>query len=172
MGLTKDCKIDRVLPTGTRVTVRLTAPLSAKVLTGVAVSPDAPREEAGLYWGYQTRLAAGLSHVWSESPFSGGYDLCVGTSDKGADMSHPSFALPPFKHLLIVFGGVYGLEEGIDGDDLIDARDPSELFDLYINACQAQGSRTIRTEEAIPITLSALRSHILRNPTVPPPPPH
>jgi predicted SPOUT superfamily RNA methylase MTH1 len=85
-------------------------------------------------------------------------------------MTLPTFALPAFKHMLIVFGGVYGLEEGIDGDDLIDARDPSELFDHYINACQQQGSRTIRTEEAIPITLSALRTHILRNGTVSAPP--
>jgi predicted SPOUT superfamily RNA methylase MTH1 len=72
IGLTKDCQIDRVLPAGTRVTVRLTSSLKAKVLTGVAVSPDTPREEAGLYWGYQTRLAAGLSHVWSECAYAGG----------------------------------------------------------------------------------------------------
>jgi len=35
--------------------------------------------------------------------------------------------------------------------------DPSVLFDLYVNTCPSQGSRTIRTEEAILISLAALQ---------------
>ena len=34
------------------------------------------------------------------------------------------------------------------------------LFDLYLNTCPDQGSRTIRSEEAILISLSTLRPKI------------
>ena len=47
------------------------------------VTPNAPREEAGLYWGYTTRLAKGLSGLVRECPFEGGYDLKLGTSEHG-----------------------------------------------------------------------------------------
>ena len=46
-----------------------------------AVSPDEPREQRGLYWGYQTRLAAGIPEIFSECPYEGGYDLKIGTSE-------------------------------------------------------------------------------------------
>lgn len=39
---------------------------------GKAVAPSTPREEAGLYWGYQTRLASGIAEVLSGCPFKGG----------------------------------------------------------------------------------------------------
>ena len=36
------------------------------------------------------------------------------------------------------------------------------LFDHYLNLCPNQGSRTIRTEEALLVGLSALKPHIER----------
>lgn len=51
-----------------------------------------------------------------------------------------------FRHLLVVFGGVQGLEASVDADQNLDLTDPSVLFDLYLNTCPDQGSRTIRTE--------------------------
>lgn len=36
-------------------------------------------------------------------------------------------------------------------------RSPAELFDRYLNTCHHQGSRTIRTEEALLITLAFLQ---------------
>ena len=66
-----------------------------------------------------------------------------------------------FKHLLIVFGGVKGLEVALKQDqDLSEIDDPSILFDVYLNTCPKQGSRTIRTEEAILVSLAALRPKI------------
>lgn len=51
-----------------------------------------------------------------------------------------------FRHLLVVFGGLQGLEASVDADQNLDVTDPSVLFDLYLNTCPSQGSRTIRTE--------------------------
>ncbi len=53
---------------------------------------------------------------------------------------------PLFRHLLVVFGGLQGLEASVDADQNLDVSDPSVLFDLYLNTCPGQGSRTIRTE--------------------------
>lgn len=51
-----------------------------------------------------------------------------------------------FRHLLVVFGGLQGLEASVDADQNLNVTDPSVLFDLYLNTCPGQGSRTIRTE--------------------------
>jgi hypothetical protein len=52
--------------------------------------PSAPREEAGLYWGYTTRMAKGISGLVRDCPFEGGYDLKVGTSEHGQVSVAPS----------------------------------------------------------------------------------
>lgn len=50
------------------------------------------------------------------------------------------------RHALVVFGGLQGLEAGVDADPNLEVADPSVLFDFYVNTCPSQGSRTIRTE--------------------------
>ena len=52
------------------------------------------------------------------------------------------------RHLLVVFGGVAGLEASVDADEAltISGEDASCLFDMWVNTCPAQGSGTIRTE--------------------------
>ena len=40
--------------------------------------------------------------------------------------------------------------------------DAHKLFDMWVNVCPRQGSRTIRTEEAVLITLARLQAPILR----------
>lgn len=50
------------------------------------------------------------------------------------------------RHALVVFGGLQGLEAGVDADANLEVTDPSLLFDFYLNTCPSQGSRTIRTE--------------------------
>ena len=50
---------------------------------GTAVSPDAPRKELGTYWGYRVRLADTFSATFTECSYKEGYDLTIGTSDKG-----------------------------------------------------------------------------------------
>eukprot|EP00466_Bigelowiella_natans_P001250 jgi/Bigna1/89093/estExt_fgenesh1_pg.C_430094 len=167
VGLRQCALVGMNIPAGTRVTVKLPLPPKngqyPRTLRGNAVDPTKPRTQDGIYWGYTTRLAGGLGKVLSECPFKGGYDLTIGTSERGLDAAASKFKLPTFRHMLIVFGGLGGLEDALEGDESLAQADPSSLFSLYINSCTHQGSRTIRTEEAVPITLSLLRPHILRN---------
>ena len=92
----------------------------------------------------------------------------MGTSERGDDLDSLTRLekdSKAFSHLLIVFGGVKGLEVAVEADGQlkdIEDGDPKHLFDLYLNTCPNQGSRTIRTEEAILVTLSGLRPKILQ----------
>jgi predicted SPOUT superfamily RNA methylase MTH1 len=135
------------------------------VLLGRAVPPSTPREELGLYWGYQTRLASSLGAVFSESPFET-YDYKIGVSSK-AKLSVPGtagkkFVIPPFKHLLIVLEGTEGLEECVENDqDLaMSGVDTAKLFDAFVRTCPSDGSRSIRTEESLAISLTKLAPFI------------
>ncbi|KAK9954965.1 hypothetical protein ABG768_014875 [Culter alburnus] len=159
-GMRKEVQIDKQLKTGLRVTVQLNKNQNkeGRVYKGAVVAPHVPRTEGGLYWGYSVRLASCLSAVFTECPYKGGYDLTIGTSEKGKNADHVT--LSPFKHMLVVFGGLQGLEASVDADENLNITEPSVLFDLYLNTCPGQGSRTIRTEEAILISLSGLRQKI------------
>ncbi|KRZ14917.1 Uncharacterized protein T11_5994 [Trichinella zimbabwensis] len=155
-GLTKDVEIDRTLKPGIRVTVKFeNSDQKQKRLLAKVVNPTEPTTAMGYYWGYNVRLAKSLKSVFSDCPYVDGYDLIVGTSDKGTNVDNVQ--LPSFKHLLIVFGGVKGIEACIENDEHLQENDPESLFQFYLNTCPNQGSRTIRTEEAILITLSILR---------------
>ncbi|RUS87206.1 hypothetical protein EGW08_005046 [Elysia chlorotica] len=159
VGLKKDVILNMAVPPGQRVTVKLTEQTTEKKnLRGEVVSPSEPRETAGLYWGYTVRLAGSLSHVFKSSPHPGGYDLTIGTSERGQDVS--SVDLPRFNHAIIVFGGLKGLEASVEADDATQTDDPSEIFQHYVNVCPKQGSRTIRTEEALLIAMSSLSPKI------------
>lgn len=64
--------------------------------------------------------------------------------------------------MLVVFGGVGGLEVASKADSElgakgINAENVSDLFDHWINVLPGQGSRTIRTEEAVWLGLMGLR---------------
>ncbi|KAK6196031.1 hypothetical protein SNE40_001334 [Patella caerulea] len=156
----RDVLIDRQLEAGVRVTIQLDLNTSdEKQIKGKVVSPSTPRVESGLYWGYNLRLATNLSSVLTQCPHKGGYDLTIGTSERGDSID--DFAPPTFKHGIIVFGGVQGLETSLAADSTLNIDDPSLLFQHYLNTCPNQGSRTIRTEEAILITMSALRPKLI-----------
>lgn len=55
--------------------------------------------------------------------------------------------------MLLVFGGLAGLEVTIEADGALglSAEEAGDAFDHWINVCPNQGSRTIRTEVSIPI---------------------
>jgi len=167
-GLSRQVHVPVTLEENTRLTVKL--PVNAEELESgaecEAVSPDAPRQEMGYYWGYSVRQAPSLSAVFTECPHDGGYDLSIGTSERGAplrSLSQPdqaAYMAPTWQHLLLIFGGVSGLEAALKADQELQAAgvaDPSELFDRWINMVPGQGSRTIRTEEAAWVGLTGLR---------------
>ncbi|KAK2165751.1 hypothetical protein NP493_1350g00019 [Ridgeia piscesae] len=145
VGLGKEVLIDKQLKPGVRVTVKMDASTKAtKCHRGIAVAPTAPRTETGLYWGYSVRLAPNLGAVFTGCPHKGGYDMLIGTSERGDDLDQ--FTLTPFQHLLVVFGGLQGLEASLDADADLKVDDPRLLFHHYLNTCPQQGSHTIRTE--------------------------
>ncbi|XP_011303182.1 putative methyltransferase C9orf114 homolog [Fopius arisanus] len=164
VGLLNDVHIDKMLTPGLRVTLRIPPDQeNPKRLKGTVVSPTTPRAETGVYWGYTVRLASSITEVFSKCPYEKGYDLTIGTSDKGSPIDEiPSRSLE-YSHALMVFGGLAGLEAALEADEGLNIDDPSLLFDKYLNTCPEQGSRTIRTEEAILISLSEVRCKLKPN---------
>lgn len=167
-GLQSSAFIPVDLEKNTRVTLKLgeSSPNKSKPIDAIAVSPDAPRERGGYYWGYSVRQASSLSDIFTECPFDGGYDASIGTSERG----HPiqsilaknaeTYVEPTWTHLLLVFGGVAGLEAALAADrELLSAgvEHVDTIFDRWVNLVPDQGSRTVRTEEAVWIGLTALR---------------
>ncbi|RZC38277.1 C9orf114 -like [Asbolus verrucosus] len=116
VGLLKEVCVDKSLTPGLRCTVKLLPELeTSRKLKGIIVPPSAPKSETGAYWGYTIRLASALSKVFSQCPYKEGYDLTIGTSDKGTLVDE--FQCPSFQHVLIVFGGIQGLEAALENDD-------------------------------------------------------
>lgn len=174
-GLPQKVSISTTIPPNTRVTLKFSgdkgpSDIRNTELTAIAVAPTTPREEAGYYWGYSVRSASSISALLTECPFDGGYDLTFGTSERGKPIttlkqptSDHSF-IPEFYHMLIVFGGVAGLEVAVKGDKELAAMgvsEPKDLFDYWVNLCPGQGSRTVRTEEAIWLGLMGLRDIVV-----------
>ena len=88
---------------------------------------------------------------------SGGYDLTIGTSERGEQVASCDLSVDRYQHALVVLGGPQGLEYCLENDELrTEHSEPSTLFQRYLNVCSNQGSRTIRTEEALLITLTFL----------------
>lgn len=158
VGLLNDVLVNKAIEPGVRVTVKLDKVKdNNKKLRGKIVSPDEPRRETGIYWGYTVRIAHSLADIFTKSPYTGGYDLTIGTSDRGTNVHEVPNRSYKFNHSLIVFGGLKGLEAALTNDEKLNVDDPALLFDHYVNVLPRQGSRTIRTEEALLIALAALQ---------------
>lgn len=161
IGMPRPVTISEEIPPNTRLTLQFP---DQSLKNPEPVHPETPRTEAGYYWGYTVRNATSLSAVFTESQFEGGYDISIGTSERGtpASKAFPAYKKPSFKHLIIVFGGPRGLEYASMNDpDLggmgISGPRTKELFDHWVNVLPNQGSRTIRTDEAILIAMTSLR---------------
>ncbi|XP_057546189.1 uncharacterized protein LOC130825143 [Amaranthus tricolor] len=163
VGLDKNVVIDKALESGTRVTVAMGTDrnLSTGTLLQV-VDPSTPREQEGMYWGYKVRYAPNLSSVIENCTYEGGYDYVIGTSEHGQVIKSSELCVPAFRHLLIAFGGLAGLEECIEQDKKLKGKDASFVFHSYLNLCPHQGSRTIRSEEAVFIALQYFQEPVER----------
>ncbi|SCV71617.1 BQ2448_3205 [Microbotryum intermedium] len=130
------------------------------------ISPSTPTLEQGLYWGYSVRVAPSLAHVFSSGPYAseGGYDLSIGTSERGVSVQDVLEQIPEFQHMILTLGPLSGLELVIASDPRINlgAKEAGDMFDHWINVIEGQGSRTVRTEEALPIALARLK-HVLES---------
>jgi predicted SPOUT superfamily RNA methylase MTH1 len=152
-----------------------------ETLEAEAVSRPTPREEGGYYWGFTVRQATSLSDVFQSTDLPEGYDVVIGTSERGNPLNavlpdaiaprsrindESVKKLPPqFEHLLVVFGGVAGLEPAVASDPEFKSlgltkETAHKTFDAWVNLVQGQGSRTIRTEEAIEFGLFGLKGYV------------
>jgi predicted SPOUT superfamily RNA methylase MTH1 len=154
------------VPVGARVTVKFDSAEDGcgkeKEIVAVCVAPETPRMEAGIYWGYNVRNADSLAAVFTESPFEGGYDVTIGTSEGGEDVAGVLGGIPEFSHMLIAFGG---LEQAFRTDEeLVETgvAEVREIFDFWVDLCPNRASSAIRTEEAVWIALSKLGDTITR----------
>ncbi|CAM8911845.1 unnamed protein product [Rhodiola kirilowii] len=145
VGLNKAIVIDKLLEPGVRVTVAMgnNRNLDSGKVHKI-VSSSKPKEE-GMYWGYTSS-----------------YDYMIGTSEHGLVVKSSELQIPACRHLLISFGGLAGLEESVEEDTNLKGKDVRDVFDSYLNTCPNQGSRTIRTEEAILISLQYFQEPINR----------
>ncbi|CAJ2504161.1 Uu.00g115550.m01.CDS01 [Anthostomella pinea] len=164
VGRKNPVTISHDVPPKTRITVQID---ENDLSLAEPVDPATPRTEGGYYWGYSTRRCKSLASVFEECAYEGGYDLSIGTSERGLTIPE---AFPErkvknmasFNHLLVVFGGPRGLEFAAENDPELNGMGivrgrTKELFDHWINILPGQGSRTIRTDEALFIGLSGLR---------------
>ena len=161
VGLGQPVEIESDVPPGLKMTLKF--PDDESQYPEV-VEPDTPRTEGGFYWGYNVRTCASLSAVFTESTYPDGYDFSIATSERGEPVSKafPAGEKVPFKHMLVLFGGPRGLEYAAMNDGDLSSKgltgpNTKQLFDSWVNVLPNQGSRTIRTEEAILIALTALR---------------
>ncbi|XP_043696945.1 putative methyltransferase C9orf114 [Telopea speciosissima] len=161
VGLSKNVVIDQVIDPGIRVTVAMGSNRHLEQDYYKVVKSSEPRE-MGFYWGYKVRYASNITSVFKQCPYEGGYDHTIGTSEHGLIVNSSELTLPKFRHLLIAFGGLAGLEESIEEDSKLMGKDVHQVFHSYLNTCPHQGSRTIRTEEAIFISLQYFQEPINR----------
>jgi predicted SPOUT superfamily RNA methylase MTH1 len=63
---------------------------------------------------------------------------------------------------LIFFGGLEGIEGILEQEEHTKKKEDEveSMFDLYLNTCPEQGTRTIRTEEAILVSMAHITSKL------------
>ncbi|ODQ50486.1 DUF171-domain-containing protein, partial [Saitoella complicata NRRL Y-17804] len=165
-GLRRKVVIGRKIKPGVRVTLqmkRVKGGRDKQYIEADVVPPSAPREKMGLYWGYGVRMATSISGVFTESAFADGYDLTIGFSSVSSSTTPLSSISPSsekladkqFEHLLLVFGGMGGVEAAVDADPELglSGDDCGELFDLWVDPVPGMGVRGVRAEEVLGVGL-------------------
>jgi hypothetical protein len=141
---------EKLCEIGERVTVKI-----IKVGKQVEVQ-IANRDEISEYWGYKVTQAM-EKHALTKLLLSGRFDLIIGTSKKGSDFAGVKGELArrwkEAANTLIVFGSPEkGLYEMVKEWNM----NLHDLVDFVVNTVPAQGTETVRTEEALFATLAIL----------------
>jgi methyltransferase len=139
-----ECKGDSTV--GRRVTVRI---------TGLEKNPKGElagqTKEQRTYWGYEVAKANSSLCKLVEG---GKFDLVIGTSRYGSDLASlwPDLvsSLKSAMQTLVVFGSPrLGLTDILKQEN----KTPQDVFDYFVNTVPNQNVSTVRTEEAILISL-------------------
>jgi len=138
------------LPPNTRLTVKITQ-LQKQFLATLA-----SREEIGTYWGYKVTI--------SKAPFvqlikKRNFNLVIATSCKGKLITQVTDAIKEkwktSKKILIAFGApTQGLYEIVAQEH----KRLEEIVRFIVNTIPYQGTKTVRTEEALYATLAILNT--------------
>lgn len=103
------------------------------------------------------RVAYKIEDIFDESPFEQGYDLKVGVSDKGKPADYLDFSpYEGFRHSLVFFGGLEGIQEIVEQDERtkLSYDEVINKFDLTMNSTPERGTRSVRTEENVLVSLA------------------
>ncbi|MCX8181545.1 MAG: RNA methyltransferase [Candidatus Methanomethyliaceae archaeon] len=142
IGLKEPVKCPSQLPINRRI--------SMKFVDGTWL--PASREEIQCYWGYQTQMdLKGLGHHL----ISGSYDYVIATSRLGVPVNSVvkelKNAIITSQSIAILFGAPdEGLHEILRKSGL----DVKQVSDVVVNMVPNQGTETVRTEEALLISLA------------------
>jgi predicted SPOUT superfamily RNA methylase MTH1 len=146
IGLKNPVECPSPLPINSRVTLKL--------VNGSWLSSS--KEEVPYYWGYKVILEfKNLVQLLS----SRRYDFSIATSRLGLPLASAVVelkkALSEGIHIALLFGSpVLGLHEMIEKE----GAHIEDLVDLVVNTIPDQGTATVRTEEAVMISLAAISS--------------
>lgn len=149
IGLREKGATSERLKVGQRLTIRLGERLDKG---RIAVKPVA-RGQVDEYWGFEVALAKTLADALKDLKA----DYVIGTSRYGKNLYEAVRGIESSSpmRVAVAFGGPYaGLLE-MCGRLGVDAKD---LFDVVINTIPHQGTATVRTEEALMVTLGLLNS--------------
>lgn len=148
VGLERTIECRGELPVGTRLTMRLTS--VGRKLEGEIID----RTKISIYWGYRVRQPKlKLGSLLEKERF----DLRIGTSRYGTKLpdvwSKISSSLKSVDSVLVAFGSPrLGLREILDQE----GKKPHDVFDFFVNTVPDQNVSTVRTEEAVLISLAVL----------------
>ena len=135
-------------PAGTRATVRVIS--IGKELRGELVD----RSKISIYWGYRVRpQKTRLGTILEKEK----YDLRIGTSRYGQQLKDAWSKITEFLSdeatVMIAFGSPkLGLREILQKEE----KSSDDVFDVFVNMVPNQKTLTVRTEEAVAVTLATL----------------
>ncbi|CCD61821.1 Putative methyltransferase spot-1 [Caenorhabditis elegans] len=161
IGLEKEFEIDSdavQLPPYTRVTVEIkNLTEQCKLYRGSITSGATVTRETGLYWGYSVRLMTGLQKVLQAKKF----DIVAGVSPRGKLASQMDVCILNKPKILLVFGGVAGVDAAVESEELAEWRRAEDAFDVLIRTTSlSNGSRSERVEENVLSVLAQVQCHL------------
>lgn len=167
IGLDYECKVNicNKIEKNARRTIKLD--MSGKKLYAQAFDPihkkklfsgqltgeiAGKRVLSGKYWGFKVIKVEKFRDVITKNKFS----FIMGTSDVGQDFDEHDIDQHNLQNTLITLGGIDGYDPIFKSDIILRKYSPEKFFDAYLNFCPKQGTRTIRTEEAVAIILAKI----------------
>ncbi|CAB3401489.1 unnamed protein product [Caenorhabditis bovis] len=160
IGLDKEFEVDREvpLPPGTRVTVEIkNSGHECKLYRGCLSSGACVTKATGVYWGYSVRLVPGLQQAIDRNK----YDVIAGVSPRGKLATEFDVCVLNKPRVLLVFGGVAGVDAAVESEELAEWKRAEDAFDVLIRTTPLpNGSRSERVEENVLAVLAQIQCRL------------